>query len=71
MRLLELDELNKYLDKIRESTKATIDDSSCILSRYTFYTGGRKINNKILHCNCKNCGAPLKTNECEYCGTRY
>lgn len=21
--------------------------------------------------NCKNCGAPLKTDECEYCGTQY
>lgn len=21
--------------------------------------------------NCKNCGAPLRSYECEYCGTRY
>lgn len=21
--------------------------------------------------NCKNCGAPLRSHECEYCGTRY
>ena len=21
--------------------------------------------------NCKNCGAPLKSDECEYCGTQY
>lgn len=21
--------------------------------------------------NCKNCGAPLKLNKCEYCGTEY
>lgn len=21
--------------------------------------------------NCRNCGAPVKGNECEYCGTRY
>lgn len=21
--------------------------------------------------NCKNCGAPMKSNECEYCDTRY
>lgn len=21
--------------------------------------------------NCKNCGAPLTSNQCEYCGTRY
>lgn len=21
--------------------------------------------------NCKNCGAPLKKNKCEYCGTEY
>ena len=21
--------------------------------------------------NCKNCGAPLKSTECEYCGTQY
>lgn len=21
--------------------------------------------------NCKNCGAPLKSNKCKYCGTEY
>ena len=30
-------------------------------------------NNKIRpkYTNCKNCGAPLKSSECEYCGTQY
>lgn len=30
-------------------------------------------NNKIRpkYTNCKNCGAPLKSCECEYCGTQY
>lgn len=31
-----------------------------------------KMNNGITQpTNCKNCGAPLKTNRCEYCGTVY
>lgn len=26
---------------------------------------------KIKYTNCKNCGAPLKSDKCEYCGTYY
>lgn len=28
-------------------------------------------NNKSYPTNCKNCGAPLHENMCEYCGTEY
>jgi len=42
------------------SLSFSIDDR--IISRYS---------EKIKPTNCKNCGAPLKTDECEYCGTQY
>lgn len=38
-----------------------------------FYNKIKELSNKQSDhpTNCKNCGAPLKSNQCEYCGTKY
>ncbi len=36
-----------------------------------FPVGGRVTVKKSIPTNCVNCGAVLKSNECEYCGSLY
>lgn len=39
------------------------------IATFTFEEPRQKDNKNIT--NCRNCGAPLKSRICEYCGTRY
>lgn len=46
----------EMLNKVSEIIEIAVEENNKIRPKYT---------------NCKNCGAPLKSDECEYCGTQY
>lgn len=46
----------EMLNKVGERIEIALEENNKIRPKYT---------------NCKNCGAPLKSDECEYCGTQY
>ena len=40
-------------------------------SIYNFVQTKLELEEEKLPSNCKNCGAPLSSHTCEYCGTKY
>ena len=52
-----------------DGTRKFVDIESLVLGNDSITHAPEKIKPK--YTNCKNCGAPLKSDKCEYCGTFY
>ena len=62
----------QYKCLFADGTVKYVDVESIINNKYDYLTvdfTSEKIKPKFT--NCKNYGAPLKSDECEYCGTQY